>query len=295
MNGTSEQKIDALRQEYDRLRRNTNLTRVADMMWRLSREVGRFIERIDALQHNGYIFTKTLAAKARELCDRWRDTEDEFNRVMRDVRYDIGRDVDRVDDTIRDAERSLDARNIRYAEDELQYAKRRVQDAERRLERIYDRDQRDILALDGRLDALEWTLQQRNAARFNFDPGESLIIAAPAEWIESASEHREMDGILYLTDKRILFEQKERTGAFLGIFGGKDQQALRWAVRLDNIQDVRAEDRGIFGANDMLYLRLSPGSDRDELTVEIKRSADNQEWAAFIRHVQSGDYETERQ
>ena len=56
-----------------------------------------------------------------------------------------------------------------------------------------------------------------------------------------------MDGVLYLTDRRVLFEQKERTGAFLGLFGGRNQQALTWAVALTDIEDVRAEDRGIFG------------------------------------------------
>jgi hypothetical protein len=132
-----------------------------------------------------------------------------------------------------------------------------------------------------------------NSATFKLDAGESLIIAAPAEW-ESSENHQEIDGILYLTDRRVLFEQKERTGAFLGLFGGQDQQALKWAVRLEDIQDVQAEDRGVLGVNDMLYLHLRPGADLAKLTVETKRSADNQEWAAFIRRAQSGGYETER-
>jgi hypothetical protein len=86
-------------------------------------------------------------------------------------------------------------------------------------------DERDINALDWRLDALEWSVQQINAAAFKLDQGEALIIAVSAEWIDKAAGRRDMDGGLYLTDRRVLFEQKERTGAFLGIFGGREQQA----------------------------------------------------------------------
>jgi hypothetical protein len=103
-----------------------------------------------------------------------------------------------------------------------------------------------------------------------------------------------MDGVLYLTDRRVLFEEKERTGAFLGIFGGRNQQALTWAVALTDIEDVRAEDRGILGVKDMLYLSLRRGAEPAEITIEVKRSADNQEWAAFIRQAKDGGYELER-
>ena len=122
-----------------------------------------------------------------------------------------------------------------------------------------------------------------------------MIVAAPAEWTEAGEDRREMDGVLYLTDRRLLFEQKERTGAFLGLFGGRTEQALAWAVTLSDIQDIRAEDRGIFGAKQMLFLTTRPGTERPEITVEVKANADNQEWAGFISQAKSGAYEAQRQ
>ena len=294
MNGTADAQMAALRQAYDQLRRSTDLTQATDTVWRLAREVGGFEARVEALRQGGYVFTQSLANGARNLRDRWPDTEGAFDRELREVRYDVERSLDRVDDAMRYAERAPDEGRIQSAQTEVQSAARRLSEAQRRLARIYERDARDITAMDARLDALEWSVQQLNAASFKLDSGEALIIAAPAEWTETTGDRRDMDGVLYLTDRRVLFEQKERTGAFLGIFGGRDQQALTWAVALTDIEDVRAEDRGIFGVKDMLYLSLRPGAEPAEITIEVKRSADNQEWAAFIRQAKAGGYEPER-
>jgi hypothetical protein len=295
MNGTADAQMAALRQAYDQLRQSTDLTQVTDTVWRLAREVGGFEARVEALRQGGYVFTQSLATGARDLRDRWPNTEGEFDRELREVRYDVERSLDRVDNAMRYAERAPDEGRIHSAQTEVQSAARRLPEAQRRLARIYEGDERDIKALDARLDALEWSVQQINAAAFKLDPGEALIIAAPAEWVDTAADRREMDGVLYLTDRRVLFEQKERTGAFLGIFGGREQQALTWAVPLNDVEDVRAEDRGIFGAKDMLFLRSRPGAERAEITIEIKRSADNQEWEAFVRQAKAGGYEPERQ
>ena len=294
MNGTTEVQITALRQAYDQLRRSTDLTQAADTVWRLAREVGGFEARVEALRQSGYVFTQSLANSARSLRDRWPNTEGAFDRELRQVRYEVERSLDRVDDAMRYAERGPDEGRIQSAQTEVRSAARRLSEAQQRLARIYESDARDITAMDGRLDTVEWSVQQLNAASFKPDSSEALIIAAPAEWTETTGDRRNMDGVLYLTDRRVLFEQKERTGAFLGLFGGQDRQALTWVVALTDIEDVRAEDRGLFGVKDMLYLSLRAGAEPAEITIEVKRSADNQEWAVFIRQAKAGGYEQER-
>ena len=148
---------------------------------------------------------------------------------MREVRDDVERSLDRVDDAMREAERAPDEGRIDSARTEIEFRRAAPAEAQQRLALIYERDEHDINAMGGRLDALEWSVQQLNAASFKLDSGERLIIAAPAEWTETTGDRRAMDGVLYLTDRRVLFEEKERTGAFLGLFGGRKQQALTWA------------------------------------------------------------------
>jgi hypothetical protein len=287
-----DRRLDRLRREYDELRRNADLRRASDEVWRLSRLVTRFEDRVAALRRGGYAFTATLSQTARTLFDRWRDVEYRFDRMLRDVRYDLQRDLDRAGDAIRDAERDPD--RIRDAQDELRHADRRRRDAERRLERTYDREEDDIRALDARLDAVEWSVQQRDAASFPFDDDEHLIMATPAEWREPGSDE-EIDGVLFLTDRSLAFEQKEKTGAFLGLFGGREQQELKWRIALSEIADARAEDRGLFGAADLVHLRPAPAAGWRDLSVEVKRNADNQEWVGFIERARDDGFAGERE
>ena len=60
---------------------------------------------------------------------------------------------------------------------------------------------------------------------------------------------------------------------------------------LNDIEDVSGEDRGILGTHQMLYLSSRPGVEPAKITIEIKRSADNQDWVAFIRQAKAGGYE----
>jgi hypothetical protein len=57
---------------------------------------------------------------------------------------------------------------------------------------------------------------------------------------------------------------------------------------------VCAADSGLSGARDTLDLRLRPEAVGCDITIEIKRSADNQEWATFVRRAQTGGYDSER-
>jgi hypothetical protein len=292
--GTLDAEMAALRQEYDRLRQSMDLAQATSTVWELTREVGRFEERVEALRQGGYLFTRRLASDASDLRDRWRNVEIAFDRAMRDARYGVERGLDRVDMAMRAAERAPAEGLVQLARTEMQSLGRRLGEERRRLTRTFEDEERDIRAFDRHLDALEWSVQQIRAGSFQLDNGEAMILAAPAEWAEGGAEDDERDGVLYLTDRRLLLERKERTGAFLGIFGGRIEQALAWSLALGDVEDVRSEDRGILGTKQMLFLRARPGSGRADVSVEVKANADNQEWAGFIARAKSGGYEEER-
>jgi hypothetical protein len=160
------------------------LTQATDELWRLACEVGGFEARIDALRQSGYVFTQSIANGARNLRDRWPDTEGAFDRELRQVRYEVERSHDRVDAAIRYAESGSDEGRIQSAQTEVQSAARLVSEAQQRLVRIHESD--------ARLDPLELSVQQLNAASFKPDSGEALIVAAPAEWTETTGDRRNL-------------------------------------------------------------------------------------------------------
>ncbi|MEO1444536.1 MAG: hypothetical protein AAFV33_29355, partial [Chloroflexota bacterium] len=96
----------------------------------------------------------------------------------------------------------------------------------------------------------------------------------------------------YLTNQRIIFEQKERKGGVIGI-GSKKEQELEWETRLSAVDTIKVENKGMFGGKDMMYFSLNDG-DLREVTVEVKGGADNTFWQKQINRMISGNLEDER-
>ena len=78
------------------------------------------------------------------------------------------------------------------------------------------------------------------------------------------------DGILYLTDQRLVFEQKETTGKKLGLFGGKKDAGTRMGDSAPSDQGVKPENKGFLGGKDMLNFTLGSGAPYAAITVEVK-------------------------
>ncbi len=116
--------------------------------------------------------------------------------------------------------------------------------------------------------------------------GESVVIAAEAEWVGGKGRDEAPDGILYLTNGRLIFEQKEKVGKTLGFFGGKKVQEVEWAFDLPAISAVRAKNAGLLGGKDMLYVEHGG----QEYTIEVKGRATNDDWAGYIERAKSGAF-----
>ncbi len=68
-------------------------------------------------------------------------------------------------------------------------------------------------------------------ACFSFHSNEGLYLAVQAEWKKTGVKRDDPDGILYVTNLRLIMERKEKVGGFLG-FGGKRVQEVAWELPL---------------------------------------------------------------
>lgn len=147
-----------------------------------------------------------------------------------------------------------------------------------------------ISALTSRLSRIEWILEQVEESGFELKPTESIYLADKAEWIE---EHKRdgPDGFIYLTTERVIFEQREKVGKRLGMFGGKKVQDVLWEFPVTAVDDLRIEDKGMFGGKDIVHFRLNDQARYADLSVVVKGSGDNKEWAKAIDAVKSGNFD----
>lgn len=107
-----------------------------------------------------------------------------------------------------------------------------------------------------RLDMIERDLTWLEDASFTLGDDEYLVMADEAEWVKTGNEQRDPNGILYLTDKRLLFEQKEVTEKRFGLMGGGEQHELERSYDLTQLGRVDA-------IGDQLHVTLRSGNQRD--------------------------------
>ncbi len=138
------------------------------------------------------------------------------------------------------------------------------------------------------LNLVSWSLDQLDDSELTLNADEALVLAAKAEWVETGKAKDDPDGILYLTDSRLIFEQKEKVGKRMGMFGGKEVQGIVWEFPVHLIETIQAENKGMLGGKDMLHLSLGAGAPHAQITLEVKGGADNDAWLAEIDAVKSG-------
>jgi len=123
-----------------------------------------------------------------------------------------------------------------------------------------------------RIHGLAWAYQQLDDASFNKEQGEELVSAWQAQWL-AADEKSGPWGVLYLTSKRVIFEQKEKvkTG---GLFSKKElRQMLAFWQPVDKLsRSVDSEKKKFLGKKEILSLEFSEG---DPLKVNLRLKTDS--------------------
>lgn len=270
----------------------STLTEITDKLHTLPDEIVKIRQR-------GYVFASYLEQKHNVLNKRWNDMKHNIEEGITRESQRLRSEFNRNNIAFQEAERS--AGNAESLQGKLPDLKRRFDDLEERvrttvskLNSEYSTLQSDISQTSSQLYNINWYLDQRDEASFKFLAGESLFLAAKAEWVATGKGKDDPDGILYLTDQRLVFEQKETTGKTLGLFGGKKTQELEWEIPLNLVSEVKAENKGFFGGKDMLYFTLKPGAKHSQITVEVKGGVACKFWAAQVQRMISGNTKDER-
>ncbi len=218
-----------------------------------------------------------MVEERRQMLDRHMD--DRVRRIMRELRQasyytNLSDDasealLERADEETDDAERKL-----REAKRDYIKGLDPLEDTEKRIKKLMKR--------------IPYYFEMRDEASFEFGADEQVVMADKAEWVVTGKGKEDPDGILFLTNQRMVFEQKEKTGKKFGLFGGKMQHGIQWEYPLDQIAGVSFEDRGMMGRKDMLMLQMQSGADHDEITLESKGDDDNSEWHEVIEKALNG-------
>src|SRR5262249_621206 len=178
-----------------------------------------------------------------------------------------------------------------------------VSAAQRNLRGMYDPLNDNILQTQKQLDDIVWTLTQAEQASFGFLATEAPVEAVAANW-KKPDDKDGVGGVLYLTDQRLVFEQKEEVATKKVLFIATEKkkvQALGWDVPVANIATATGSHRGFMNKDDFLTITCNPGSGMKtpdgatfaKTDIHLKGETGDT-WQAFIGRAKRGDRAKER-
>lgn len=292
---------DATRFSY--LQNQLLLTSVNDDIGDIDAAVAALPGNLENIRARGYVFKNYLEKKVETLTAQWQDIRP------------------RVVAAVETQQRSLqiDASNVQSLLNRRQSAslaltslEGKVNAAQNTVRGMYDNLDDNLNQTQQQIDDVSWTMQQAETASFGFLPTEAPVEAVPANW-KKPGDNDGVEGMLMLTDQRLLFEQKEEVATKKVLFITTEKQkvqALNWQIPASQIDQAVGGKKGFMGKDDFLTVTCSQdgtfqNADGSPLFVqgvggkvtgmEVHLKGETGEaWQGFIGRVKSKEIEKER-
>ncbi|MCB0178805.1 MAG: hypothetical protein KDI62_11290 [Anaerolineae bacterium] len=288
-------KLSMLEHQYGSLQRDSELGGIYDAIGDIEEQFAKLPSRLDKLRERGYVHSAHLENEIDTLDDQW-------DKVRPRVESNLKEQIDRLDDEMDELEKQYDrlaaapSKSVfGKVETEVDRLEKRVRTISNNISELYQGIWEGLTDVDSAVRAAEWMIEQIDASpEIQLYEAEGPLLAVEAEW-EQDGEDEGPDGVLYLTDQRLLFEQKEEiaTKKFLFITREKEKvQKLLLDIPAREIQDVAhdEEGRGFLGMrkDDILELVFSANAPISRGRFHLK-GQDSSDWAVMIKHVRSGE------
>ncbi|MGD0708229.1 MAG: hypothetical protein ABSA51_07230 [Anaerolineaceae bacterium] len=296
-----QEEINQLQSAVSSLRPKVSMTDIVNAVSNLDNQVSGLPARLTDLRSRGYAFEKTLETAASDLAGRWNsqrsDIQMQLNSLISQLRgamAPIDTEMGRLMEAVSNA--SLAQSIIAPLRNQINSLENRANAAQNTIDAMIEAVKADADKLTGHLDQVDAMLKQLAEATFQLLPSESGVMAVKAVWAREGKETKEdPEGILFLTDQRLVFEQKQEVATKKVMFVVTEKKLVQEKLfenALAQIEEVKPSKQGIFKNEDVLDLKLSSGSFASSAKLHIWQ--DCNEWQELINRVKSGEFTQNR-
>ncbi|MBN1955134.1 MAG: hypothetical protein JW900_08810 [Anaerolineae bacterium] len=251
--------------------------------------------QVAAVRTQEYAFANYLEHKVETLSAQWAEVKERVAAAVEQRSADLQGDVNEAESALQRAYSGGSAQ-IGRAESAIRQLESKVTAAQQAIEAMFDTIDDNVTQVMGQLEQINWTLEQAREASFDFYEGEDFVAACRAQLLEQGDEGPE--GILYLTDERLAFEQKEEVATKKFLFITTEKETLHefvFAELVGHVEEVRPSEAraGLMGRKEILDVLFAPDATISDVKLRLIQ-ADSDEWARLIKKVKSGEIERER-
>jgi len=289
----SRAKLDTLQRKLGDLQESLLLVGVQDDMGEIETALSLLPAEIEELRTRGYVFRSFLERKVSVMAEQWDDVRDRVSREVSWRTRELEREADEAESALRQA-MSGRAAQVARAETAIETLERKVNAAQSAARAMYGTLQQNVNQTRSQVEEIRWLLDEIDEASFPLYPAEDPVAACRAQYMETKKEGPK--GVLYLTDERLIFEQKEEIATKKVLFITTEKETVQqpiFEVPVGQIEEFKASDKGFLGRKEMLELLFAPEADLSGATLRL-HGADNEEWARLIGRVKSGEIAKER-
>jgi DNA repair exonuclease SbcCD ATPase subunit len=291
-------KISSIQSRISQLQEAVQLTSARDSIEDLQTTVNNLSQRIAALRSKGYAFDKNLEGQAADYQKQWQE-------LSPSVTQQINNQASSLQAAIRTLEAwasqlisnpSAAQSAVTSLEADVQVLEDKVAAAERTISGMYNQFYSQVGILQSRLQRIEWMMTELSEATFQLLPTESGIMAVKAVWARTGEEKKDdPEGVLYLTDQRLIFEQKEEVATKKVLFIATEKQKIQ-DLMLDMpvglVEGIEISKKGLMKNEDHIALKCAAGAPVNEARFHIWQS--NEEWQSLINRAKAGEFDKDR-
>ena len=299
---TADYEIGRLEDRAASLQRAGLLADLRDALEDLDAAVSRLPGKLSQARARGYVFKSYLEDQIGAVQERWNSTRQNAQReISRRVR-DLEDDLHRAEEAVRGLRRYR-GRSLSVAQSALNRVDSRLSSAERRVEAandsvkgMFDAVESDVEQITAEVDGCVELLDLMDGASFGFQPREAGVAAVKARWLKDRRKEGPR-GILFLTDRRLIFEQREKVAKKKVLFikvSSELVQEMLWEAPIGTLVEFKASEkrRALVLKRELLTLVCKQPATVKEALLEL--SADSDAWRALINRVVTGDMNKER-
>lgn len=253
---------------------------------------------LDGLRQRGFVHGGRLEEQIAAFDEQWDSVRPRVENSLQEHVQRLDYDMDQAEQHINRLSAG-NAAGLSAAEASVNSLAQKVNAARSGLRGLFGNLEGELGQIDYNVGRIEWMLDQFDGSQeVRLRETEGPLAAVDAEWFQDGDEGP--NGILFLTDQRLLFEQKEEVvkKKFLGIFNTDTEmvQRLLLDVPIYEIEKVEHGEEGGFlgmGKKDMLDLVLSSNQPVSRARFHLQ-GQDSSNWATYIKQVQTGEINRDR-
>lgn len=293
--------ISALQTRVGWMQDNVRLKNVQNAIEDLQTTLNNMPQRLVKLRAAGYVFEKYLEGQAAAFPQQWKGIHlpllTQVNQQTASLQSSM-RTIETKMTQLNGSRANISAaRSLMSAiENEISMLEDKVRSAETTLNGMFDSFSSEVNSLDSHLNSIDYMLTQLAEAKFTLLPTEAGLHAVKAVWAKDVKERKEdPDGILFLTDQRLIFEQKEEiaTKKFLFITTETQKvQELKWEIPVALVDQVTTSKQGLLKNEDHLDIRFKEGAPIE--TVHLHIWEECSEWLKLINRAKIRDFDKDR-